>query len=97
MAEVRIRRAGIVRWRSLEGDHVIYQPATDEVMGLDAVGSLVWDLLEHEPTRPELTAALAERFDEPVERIVDDVAPLLDRLCDAGMIEPVDQERTDCW
>ena len=81
-----IRKNPSVLQRSLEGRHVLYRPDTDEAMGLDAVGSVVWDLLESGATRDHLVDALADRFDVARERIAEDLEPLLAGLVDAGMI-----------
>ena len=82
----RIDRNPSVLQRSLRGEHVLYHPATDEAMALDAIGSIVWDLLASGSTRAQLIEVLGDQFDVPEARIARDLEPLLARLVEARMI-----------
>lgn len=74
------RRNPEVLQRSVDGETVLYQPSSDEVVVLDAVGSAVWRQIDGPLSVDELNGALAVLFEQPRERIDSDVAPLLAEL-----------------
>ena len=56
-------------------------------MGLNAVGSFVWGLLDGRRTVAELARAVAERFQVPTERALADVGAFLAVLRDRQLVE----------
>lgn len=75
-----IRRNPEVLERSLDGETVLYLPSTDAVVVLDVIGSAVWRHLDAPVTMPALSNALAAAFEQPIERIESDIAPLIEEL-----------------
>lgn len=69
---------------------VIYQYDGDAVHRLNATGRVVWDCLDHLPTRPGLAEMVAESFGRPVEDIREDVDTLLDDLLEEGLVSVVE-------
>lgn len=81
-----IERNPSVLQRSVDGETVLYLPATDEVVVLDGIGSVVWGELGDALTSAELAARLADFFDQPVDRVTADLAPLLAQLSAGGWL-----------
>lgn len=75
--------------RSVGTEIVLYNPDTDEVHTLDAVGSLVWNMLAGpEPVSVDgLSAELAEQFAAPVDQVRRDLDQLLAGLKSAGLLQ----------
>ncbi len=84
------QRAGSVgRWIG----EVLYlaDPAGRAIQRMDPLAAAIWAMLEDPATPDELVAALAEAFpDTPPERLRSDLAALLDRLSEAGLVAPPD-------
>ena len=81
-----LRRNASVLQRSIDGETVLYLPATDDVIVLDDIGSVVWDELDEPSTQADLAARLADRFDQPVDRVAADIDPLLAQLSAGGWL-----------
>ena len=73
--------------RSLEDELLLYNPATDGVVTLDPIGSLLWRLLAKPVSVEQLVADLVERFGVDAATVATDIMPLLQALHDAGLIE----------
>lgn len=80
------RRNPTALQRSLDGETVLYLPATDAVVVLDIIGSEVWNLLDTQVSADEVNQVLAVRFDQPVERVSHDTAPLFTELWAGGWL-----------
>ena len=74
------RRNPEVLQRSIDGETVLYLPSSDDVVVLDVVGSAVWRQIDGPVTADTLNDAVALLFDQPRERIEEDLAPLLAEL-----------------
>lgn len=70
----------------LDGERVVWDPASGRLARLDRIGSLVWACL-HEPVDLDaLSADVADAFGAPVGDVRADVAALLRRLADLGLV-----------
>lgn len=75
-----------VLFRELDGEAVILDLATERYYGLDEVGTRMWQLLEeHGQTAPVIAQLLAE-YDVDEEKVSADLAELIDKLAEAGLI-----------
>jgi hypothetical protein len=74
-------------WQTLEGEAVILDLEGRRVMGLNPVGSLVWNLLDGKRTAAEIAAAVADRFQIANHRAAEDVGAFLSALSARGLIE----------
>ena len=84
---IELRSGARVLQRTVDGTHVLYEPVSDAVVVLDAIGSLVWDLVDESGSVDAIVDALAARFDQPHEVIAGDVGALLQELAEAGFVE----------
>lgn len=57
-----------------------------EYYELDAVGSRIWILLEHEPTMTKLAETLTGEFDVDFETCRNDLADFLENLAELGLV-----------
>lgn len=75
--------------QELEGETVLLDLNSERYFGLDESGTRIWALLL-ELERPEtVVERMMQEFDVDEERLRADVAELLSRLLDGGLIEPV--------
>jgi hypothetical protein len=74
-------------WQTVEGEAVILDLEGRRVMGLNPVGSLVWNLLDGKRTAAEIAAAVADRFQIANHRAAEDVGVFLGALLARGLIE----------
>lgn len=70
----------------MDGELVIFDPAGSGVHQLDAVGALVWQLLDGRSPVAELVADLADAFGADEAQVATDVDALLDDLRSAGLL-----------
>jgi type IV secretory pathway TrbD component len=92
MTGQRYRRSPAALHRTV-GHEVLLAGADRESFDvLPGTAASVWTLLEKSATLPELSDELARTYGTPVERIVADVAPLLDELVRRGWLERIDED-----
>jgi hypothetical protein len=83
------RPADSVLSEQVDGRVLLINAASDELITLNPVGSVVWqELLLGERDVDELVATVRDRFpDAPVDAVGDDVRGFLRTLHDAGLVE----------
>jgi len=91
--EDRYRRTAEVRYRILDGEAVVIRQRAAEVLGLDAVGSRLLELLDGERTLGQVVTQLETEFEAGPGEIESDVAAFVEELAAAGVVEPVGSER----
>lgn len=75
--------------REVGGELVLMQLANGYYFGLNAVGGLVWRMLEDSgATTSDLAAALTNQFDITVDQATSDVNELLEQLIDSELVRP---------
>lgn len=89
----RYRRASDVRYRILDGEAVVVRQRAAEVLGLDAAGSRILDLLDGERPLAAVAATLAEEYEGDRETIAREVEAFVAELVAAGVVEPVEEGR----
>ncbi len=89
-SSVAMRRHPAVLHRLFDGEAVLYQPETDGVVTLDAIGSVIWQLLEMPGSVDELVPDLADVFGADPEQVRTDVASLFEKLGESDVIEPAE-------
>lgn len=70
----------------IEGEVVLLDLATDAFIGLDAIGSSIWNLLEPSVTFSALCQTLMEKYDVPEDVCKADVLSFLKELADNNLI-----------
>ncbi|HET7486626.1 MAG TPA: PqqD family peptide modification chaperone [Acidimicrobiales bacterium] len=73
----------------LDGERVVWDPQTGGLARLDQVGSLVWGCFEAPATVDDVAADLAAAFEASPDRVRSDVAALVERLRDLGLLVEV--------
>lgn len=73
----------------LEGEAILLHMQDGTYYRLNKTGTRVWELLESEPDRTRIVAAIADEFDAPAEAIAADVDALLGDLQAKGLVAPV--------
>ena len=72
--------------QELAGETVLLDLASESYFGLDAVGTRVWQLLHDGKKQAELVEILLNEYEVERETLEKDIAELLDRLSEAGLI-----------
>ncbi len=83
---VPMKRNPVVLHRVLIDEAVIFHPKTDQVVTLDAIGSIIWQVLEEPGSIDDLVPDLVDAFGADPDRVRSDVAELFDRLVEHDMI-----------
>ena len=73
--------------QELAGETVLLDLASESYFGLDAVGTRIWQLLQGGADESQLVVTLLDEYEVEREVLERDVAELLDRLSEAGLIE----------
>ena len=72
---------------NLQGEEVILNLQNGVYYGLDAVGAVIWKLIEQPRTVASIRDAMLEKFDVDTDRCEKDLFVLLDRLSQEQLIE----------
>ena len=81
-----VERAPLVRWRTVEGDLVVYNPTTDEVVHLGPIGRAIWEQVGNGATPESITAWCHEHFLGDLDQIRNDVDATVDQLVGRGLL-----------
>jgi Coenzyme PQQ synthesis protein D (PqqD) len=69
-----------VVYREIEGQVLLMLPEHHDLYTLNDTGKFVWQAIVEQRSLPEVSAALAARYNVPVSVISDDVQRLIDDL-----------------
>lgn len=81
-----MRHPSHVAWQRVVDEVVVVDLASRCALGLNPVGSLVWELVAG-LDEPAIARAVAERFAVPLERASEDVRTFLADLTARGLVE----------
>jgi hypothetical protein len=81
---VIVRAAGLLT-APVDDEIVILNPGKDNYVGLNAIGRVVWDLIEQPCEVAELCRSLSRDFDAAPDQIVTDLLPFLAELAEEGI------------
>lgn len=70
-------RPGAVTWREVDGEAILLDLGSSEYLGVNASGTVLWQMLDAGTTERELVAALQERFGVPADAARTDVDAFL--------------------
>lgn len=82
------RPADRCAWQVVEGEAVLLDLEGQTILGLNAVGSFLWPLLDGRRTVAELGDLVAARFAVEPDRARADVARFLTELQGRGLLQP---------
>jgi len=80
------RRANRAIWRHIHGSVLVRPTADGSVIALTGTGEDLWHLLNDPLTIQELAHCLGDRYAQPVDDIMHDIAPILDELVNRGVL-----------
>ena len=72
--------------QKIEDELVILDMNSDHYFGLDQVGSHIFELLKEGATLETLVGSLNEQYDVKQEQLEEDIAELLNKLLNNGLI-----------
>jgi hypothetical protein len=75
-----------VLFQEVGGETVLLDLHSEQYFGLDAVGTRIWQLLGEGAGAEAVVEVLLAEYEVERETLVADVAELLDRLAEAGLI-----------
>jgi hypothetical protein len=85
--DVVLRRSTRVVARTLDGETVIYTDSSQQVFALDAVATVVWELLAAAHPLSQLCERLATLFEADVATVARDLQAPLSTLIAADIVE----------
>jgi hypothetical protein len=75
------RRKGEVTWSAIDGEAVLLDLASGYYFSLNAVGTVIWEMLDGQHTLGSIHRAICARFTVDSESAWEDLAALVHRLC----------------
>jgi len=88
-AEDRLRRASRVSWQDIDGETILLVLQQEKLIGLNRAAGRIWQLIDGSRTNAEVAALVAEDFDGPRERILQDTLAFAQALTARGFAEVV--------
>jgi len=73
--------------RRVGDELVILDVNSGHYFGLNDVGALIWDHLEHDTTRDDLVDAVLASFDVDRDQATSDIDDLVTELADRGLVD----------
>jgi hypothetical protein len=83
-------RADRVLWRRTTDRVVILASPLDELISMTGTGRDLWDCLAVPRTVADIASELAARYDVAPDRVLADIAPVLEELVGRGVIDATD-------
>lgn len=80
------RVAGLVE-EELDGETVVWDPATRHLHHLDGPATVVWGLVDGVMSTSEMALAIAQAFAAPEAVVLTDVGRLIEQLGAQGLVE----------
>lgn len=68
------------RLEELDGELLLYHPTRTTIMYCNPTASLIWQLCDGERTVAQIVALLSTAYDQPAERMIDDVTTILEQF-----------------
>jgi len=75
------------------GDDLVLVTSEYELMGLDQMGALIWDYLDHPMSFQDLVDSLCEQFGIDSTTCIDDTTPMLQLLLNGGALKVVSESQ----
>lgn len=86
-----VRRSPDVIHEAVDGRAMLVSPDGSELISLNAVGTMVWELLDTGAAAGEIAAQLHPRFDDvAIEDLERDIHTFLDSLREQGLVQETD-------
>ena len=75
-----------VLFQEVSGETVLLDLSSENYFGLDKIGTRIWELLNGGASVGEVVDALLEEYDTDRKTLERDLAELLEKLAEAGLI-----------
>jgi coenzyme PQQ synthesis protein D (PqqD) len=85
----RVKAAPDVLFRQMGDEAVVLNLKTELYLGLDAVGTRIWALLQDAPTIQAAYESLLDEYDVDPERLRHDLGEFLEELVDQALVETI--------
>ena len=85
--EDRVTISPDVMMQEVGGEAVLLDLQSETYFGLDAVGTRVWQLVEHDGQMKSIEAALLAEYDVSAERLQSDLLQLVAQLAEKGLVQ----------
>lgn len=86
-----VRRSPDVIHEAVDGRAMLVSPDGSELISLNAVGTMVWDLLATPAAAEDLAAQLHPRFEDvTLDELQRDIQAFLDSLREQGLVQETD-------
>jgi Coenzyme PQQ synthesis protein D (PqqD) len=87
LADLSLRQASQIHTVDVDGEAVILDQASGQLMLLNTAGALVWSLFDGVSTIAEICTDIAEVLAVPIEQVLDETSLLAHTLLDSGFAE----------
>jgi hypothetical protein len=84
-----LRRSNRTAWQTFETELVVLDMPTRTLLGVNAVGGLVWDRLDGATTLGAIACGIAAEYEQPAEQVFRDVQQFAQDLIARGCLELV--------
>jgi len=85
-----LRRVEGIAWRVIEGEAVLVNVRSDEVVHLNPTASFLWSRLDGETDLRTIAREMTSRYQVDEETALADLVEFADRLLGQGLVEAVD-------
>jgi len=75
-----------VLWRELAGEAILLDPQEGCSYNLNAVGTLIWKMLDGEHSINDIVAAICEKYEVEQEQALEDTETLLNDLHNCNLL-----------
>jgi len=88
----RLRRVEGIAWREIDGEAVLVNVRSDEVMHLNPAASFLWSSLDGQATLEEIARSMTGEFDVEADTALADSVAFAASLVEQGAAEVVELE-----
>jgi hypothetical protein len=88
----RLRRVEGIAWREIEGEAVLVNVRSDEVMHLNPAASFLWSSLDGQASLEEIALSMTGEFDVDADTAQADIMDFAATLVEQGAAEVVELE-----
>jgi hypothetical protein len=90
--ESRLRRVEGIAWREIEGEAVLVNVRSDEVMHLNPAAAFLWSSLDGQVSLEEIARSMTGEFDVELDTALADTVAFAASLVEQGAAEVVELE-----
>jgi hypothetical protein len=88
----RLRRVEGIAWREIEGEAVLVNVRSDEVMHLNPAASFLWSSLDGQASLEEIALSMTDSFEVELDTALTDTIAFAASLVEQGAAEVVELE-----